>query len=326
MRRAAAYALDRRALAAVYAERPSDHLVPAAVAGAGANIAYQRAPTSPPRAASPVSGTGARRPCTTAAHPTTSESRRSFRREPRRDRDRRAHRPIARVPDRPQTEATRSGRPGAGLALRRRRDPAPFVDFALGDAYTVRGLRGDMSSRRQVERAGATRGPAYTGLSRLERCSCAMPCPSRSTPGAVDPEFFSARVGCIVSQGGRFDSPILALSACIADQAPAAMLQVKRVSCSRGARPAGRAPRRTTSVDRPPRAARAATSPGPLAASVATAARRPPGRTRGLDRAIGSGICQGRARYRCRRPAGSAIEAEARSLLARLHDLGRRSS
>src|SRR4029077_18001179 len=44
MRRAAAYALDRRALAAVYAERPSDRVVPAAIDGPGANIAYGNEP------------------------------------------------------------------------------------------------------------------------------------------------------------------------------------------------------------------------------------------------------------------------------------------
>ena len=44
MRRAAAYALDRRALAAVFAEQPSDRLIPPAIGGPGGNIAYPDEP------------------------------------------------------------------------------------------------------------------------------------------------------------------------------------------------------------------------------------------------------------------------------------------
>ena len=51
MRRAVGYALDRTALAAVYAEPPSDHLVPPAVSGLDGNVAYPNEPDLHHRAA-----------------------------------------------------------------------------------------------------------------------------------------------------------------------------------------------------------------------------------------------------------------------------------
>ena len=44
MRRAVGYALDRTALAAVYGEQPSDHLIPPAVSGLAGNVAYPNEP------------------------------------------------------------------------------------------------------------------------------------------------------------------------------------------------------------------------------------------------------------------------------------------
>ena len=68
-------------------------------------------------------------------------------------------------------------------------DPAPFVDFALGDAYTVPGLRRDMRLHRQVERARATRGPARVrAYSRLERVLVRDAVPVAVYASAVDPE------------------------------------------------------------------------------------------------------------------------------------------
>ena len=44
MRRAVGYALDRTALAAVYGEQPSDHLIPPALSGIAGNVAYPNDP------------------------------------------------------------------------------------------------------------------------------------------------------------------------------------------------------------------------------------------------------------------------------------------
>ena len=62
MRRAVAYALDRRALAAVYGEQPTDRLVPAAIGGPGGNIAYPDEPDLV--TARRLAGLGARRNAT----------------------------------------------------------------------------------------------------------------------------------------------------------------------------------------------------------------------------------------------------------------------
>ena len=81
--------------------------------------------------------------------------------------------------------------------------PAPFVEFALGDRYTAPGYWRD-ARLRDADRAALARraGPrASRPMRGSRRRSCATPCPSRSTPAGVNPEFFSARVGCKVSQG-----------------------------------------------------------------------------------------------------------------------------
>ena len=77
MRRAAAYALDRRALAAVFGEQPTDRLIPPAIGGPGGNIAYPDEPDL--AAARRLAGPGAavRRPSTSAAIPRTGASPRS---------------------------------------------------------------------------------------------------------------------------------------------------------------------------------------------------------------------------------------------------------
>ena len=77
MRRAVAYALDRRTLAAVFGERPTDRLVPAAIGGPAGNVAY---PDEPDLAlARRLAGTarGGTQRSTAAALPPTSASRRS---------------------------------------------------------------------------------------------------------------------------------------------------------------------------------------------------------------------------------------------------------
>ncbi len=72
MRRAASYALDRRALAAVYAEPPTDRLVPVAIGGSGGEHRLSgRTRSGQRRAGSPAPGRTARRPSTSAAIPTS---------------------------------------------------------------------------------------------------------------------------------------------------------------------------------------------------------------------------------------------------------------
>ena len=59
-----------------------------------------------------------------------------------------------------------------------------------------------MRLHRQIERARATRGPARVrAYSRLERVLVRDAVPVAVYASAIDPEFFSARVGSIVSQG-----------------------------------------------------------------------------------------------------------------------------
>ena len=202
MRRAAAYALDRRALAAVYAERPSDHVVPAAVAGAGANIAYGNEPDL----AAARRLVGHRKPrkatlyyCGPSDNQRIAEIVRANLAEI--GIDVRIDQSLGCLTG-PETKRLAA----ADLELVSHfdvvSDPAPFVDFALGDAYTVPGLRRDVRLRRQIERARATRVPARVrAYSRLERVLVRDAVPVAVYASAVDPEFFSARVGCIVSQG-----------------------------------------------------------------------------------------------------------------------------
>src|SRR4029077_1977171 len=172
MRRAAAYALDRRALAAVYAERPSDHLVPAAVAGAGAgaNIAYGNEPDLD--TARRLAGHGKLRKatlyyCGPSDNQRIAEIVRANLAEI--GIDVRIDQSLGCLTG-PETKRLAA----ADLELVSHfdlvSDPAPFVDFALGDAYSVPGLRHDAKLRRQIERARATREPARgRAYARLER-------------------------------------------------------------------------------------------------------------------------------------------------------------
>ena len=116
----------------------------------------------------------------------------------------------------------------------------------------------------QIERARATRGDARHAATRGSRGRVVRDAmPMTVYASCVDPEFFSARVGCKVSQGALNIVDLGAL--CLrADQPPVAIVHVYRVSCSRGARPPGRAPRCTSERRRAGlRAAHAATSRDP---------------------------------------------------------------
>ena len=201
MRRAAAYALHRRALAAVYAERPSDRVVPAAIAGAGANIAYG----DEPDLAAARRLVGHRKPRKATLYYRGPSDNQRIAEIVRANLaeigiDVRIDQSLGCLTG-PET-TSRGGRSQLVSHFDLVSDPAPFVDFALGDAYTVPGLRRDERLHRQIERARATRGPARVpAYSTLERVLVRDAVPVAVYASAVDPEFFSARVGCIVSQG-----------------------------------------------------------------------------------------------------------------------------
>ena len=88
------------------------------------------------------------------------------------------------------------------LLRTRRSIPAPFVELALGDRYTAPGYWRDARLRTQIESARATRGAArVAAYARLEATLVRDAVPVTVYASFVNPEFFSARVGCKVSQG-----------------------------------------------------------------------------------------------------------------------------
>ena len=123
--------------------------------------------------------------------------------EPRRDRHRRAHRPVARVPDRPGDEATRCRRPPAHLALRRRRRSRAVRRVRARQPL----LRARILARRRPARArsralaGRAEPRGSRTYARLEKTLVRDAVPVAVYASGVNPEFFSARVGCKVSQG-----------------------------------------------------------------------------------------------------------------------------
>jgi ABC-type transport system substrate-binding protein len=202
MRRAVSYALDRRALAAVYSEQPTDRLVPAVVGGPAGNIAY---PNEPDLAtARRLAGSGARRSATLygCGPPTGRRIARIIRAN------------LAKIGidvhfDESLTCLT--GPKPAQLAAADIQlvtgtsdllDPAPFVELPLGNAYTAPGYWRDPPLRAKIEHARALRGAARrTAYARLEQTLVRDAAPVAVYAGFVTPEFFSERVGCTFSQG-----------------------------------------------------------------------------------------------------------------------------
>jgi hypothetical protein len=81
-------------------------------------------------------------------------------------------------------------------------DPAPFVELPLGNPYVAPGYWGDVRLRNELERARAIRGTArIAAYARLEAVLVRNAVPLAVYGSAVTPEFFSARVGCRVTQG-----------------------------------------------------------------------------------------------------------------------------
>ena len=204
MRRAVAYALDRRALAAVYGELPTDRLVPTAISGPGGNIAY---PDEPDLAtARRLAGRGARRNATLygCGPPTNKRIAQIVRSNLAEiginvhfDESLRCLTDPSRNSWLPPTCSSWSTTSGSDVL-----DPAPFVELPLGNPYTAPGYWQNARLRAQIERARATRGPArVAAYARLEKTLVRDEVPVTVYASFVSPEFFSARVGCKLSQG-----------------------------------------------------------------------------------------------------------------------------
>ena len=81
-------------------------------------------------------------------------------------------------------------------------DPAPFVELPLGDRYTAPGYWRSAALQRQIASARALRGTArMAAYLRLETALVRDAAPIAVYATAVEPEFFSERVGCRITQG-----------------------------------------------------------------------------------------------------------------------------
>jgi len=184
----------------VFGERPSDRLIPPAVGGPGGNIAYSDEPDL--AAARRLAGQGAVRKATlyTCGDPVNKRIAEIVRSN------------LAEIgikvrivnslgcltgPETKKLAAT-------DLQLISRfdvPDPAPFVEMALGNPYTVPGFSRDTRLRREIERARRTRGAARVrAYAKLDAVLVRDTVRFAVYASAVNPEFFSARVGCKVSQ------------------------------------------------------------------------------------------------------------------------------
>ena len=201
MRRAVAYALDRSALAHVFGEQPSDRLIPKAVSGLSGNVLFANEPDL--TAARKLAGRGRRSArlyfCGDPANVRIAEIVRSNL----------AHIGITLQID--QSLGCLKGPETARLAAADLQlvsrfdnvpDPASFVELPLGDAYTAPAYWRDARLEQQIERAreerGAARSAAYL---RLETTLVRDAVPLAVYASAVNPEFFSARISCEISQG-----------------------------------------------------------------------------------------------------------------------------
>ena len=201
MRRAVGYALDRTALAAVYAEPPSDHLIPPAVSGLDGNVAYPNEPdlTTARRLAGGGRRTARLYGC---GDPIGARIARIVRANLA---------PIGIDVQIDQSLGCLNGPEprrvaAADMQLVSRfdpsHDPVPFVELPLGDRYTATGYWRSAALQRQMASARALRGPARTAAyRRLETALVRDAAPVAVYATAVEPEFFSERVGCRISQG-----------------------------------------------------------------------------------------------------------------------------
>jgi ABC-type transport system substrate-binding protein/streptogramin lyase len=202
MRRAVAYALDRSALARVYGEQPTDRLIPPAVGGNRGSIVYADEPDL--TAARRLAGHGKRRTATLyfCGEPVNRRIAEIVRANlDRIGIDVRIDRSLGCLTG-PESKRLAA----ADLQLVTRADaavdPAPFVELALGGPFSVPGYLRDARLQKQIESArrlrGAERAAAYSRLA-VELVRDAVPVVVFAS--FVTPEFFSARVGCEVTQG-----------------------------------------------------------------------------------------------------------------------------
>ena len=251
MRRAVGYALDRTALAAVYAEPPSDHLIPPAVSGLDGNVAFPNEPdlTTARRLAGGRRRTARLYGC---GDPIGARIARIVRANLA---------PIGIDVQIDQSLGCLNGPEprrvaAADMQLVSRfdpsHDPVSFVELPLGDRYTATGYwRSAAPAAADGERPGPSR-PREDGRlsSGSRRPSCATPHPSRSTrpPWSRSSSRSASGAG---SPRARSRWSISEPSAWGDGHPAPARLHVNLVSRSRGARPPGRAPRCTISVGVP---------------------------------------------------------------------------
>jgi len=213
-RRAVAYALNRSALAAVYGEHPSDRLIPPVVSGLDGNVVYPNEPDL--ITARRLAGHGRRAArlylCGDAIGARIARIVRAN------------LAPIGIDVQIDQSLGCLKGPDPARLAAADMQlvsrfddvsDPSSFVELPLGDRYTAPGywrsprLQGRIESARGV--TGSARTAAYLGL---ETALVRDAAPVAVFATAVNAEFFSARVGCRISQGalGMVDLGALCVS------------------------------------------------------------------------------------------------------------------
>jgi serine/threonine-protein kinase len=216
MRRAVAHALDRSALARVYGEQPTDRLIPPALGGNRGSIAYADEPDL--TAARRLAGHGKRRTATLyfCGDPVGRHIAEIIRANlDRIGIDVRIDRSLGCLTGPEQKRLA-----AADLQLVTRADaavdPAPFVELPLGDPFSAPGYWRDARLRKQIESArrlrGAERAAVYSRLA-VELVRDAVPVAVFAS--FVTPEFFSARVGCEVTQGALHAADLGAL--CLRD-------------------------------------------------------------------------------------------------------------
>jgi ABC-type transport system substrate-binding protein/tRNA A-37 threonylcarbamoyl transferase component Bud32 len=201
MRRAVGYALDRTALAAVYGEQPSDHLIPPAVSGIAGNVAYPNDPDL--TTARRLAGPGRRMARLYACGDPTGVRIAGIVRA--------NLAPIGIDVRIDQSLGCLSGPKPERLAAAdmqlvshadHSHDPVSFVELPLGDRYTAPGYWRSPSLQRRIASARGLRGPAraaaYVGL---ETALVRDAAPVAVYATWVNPELVSERVGCRITQG-----------------------------------------------------------------------------------------------------------------------------
>ena len=184
----------------VFGDQPSDHLIPAAVRGPGGNIAYADEPNI--RAARRLVSPGPRRNAEALLlrRPHQQARRRDRPGQPRRDPHRRAHRRGSQVSHGAEAGPDRGLGHPAHLARRTRDRPGAVRRSPLGRRVAPGYWQNArMRTRsRALTLCAARRGSRPT---RLEKALVRDAVPVTVRGNYVTPEFFSARIGCRVSQG-----------------------------------------------------------------------------------------------------------------------------